>query len=348
MARCGCSSGTCSCSIVAGDGIVITGAGSSSNPFVVNGPAFDVADSATVDLSISGDGTVTTPYTISATVNMALDQLTDVNASAPVAGYLLTYQTSPAPGWYAAVATSGTPGATLHDGSLIGDGTASNVLGVKIDPAGGITTTGSGLFAPTYEITCLSTTRPTTPTDRMRIYETDTKASGWYDLSAGRWIMTDSVPQSYTPVFSSTANNTNLGNGTLVGFYWRAGMMCNFGFQMATGTTTNFGWDSNSWSLPFTARGAPGVTHHWHSGAAHLQPGGWYTFNGIVTIIQGEKRCFIYAPANLENSDVHFVRNAVGNSNTGNSVPQRLGMHTWQPGSFIEASGSYMMKDGVT
>jgi len=334
--------------VVAGDGIVVTGAGSSSNPFVINGPAFDVQDSATVDMSISGDGTISTPYTIQANVSMALDQLTDVNASTPVAGYLLTYQTSPAPGWYAAVATSGTPGATLHDGTMTGDGTASNVLSVKIDPAGGITTTGSGLFVAAYETICLSTTRPSSPTDRQRIYETDTKASGWYDLSIGRWIMTDSRPQTYTPTFNTTAGNAYLGNGKCYGFYWRNGLMCTVGIEFSTGTTTNLGWDSLTWSLPFTALGGPAITNHWHAGVAFFQPAGYYAYSGHMTVLPGMKWCTAYCAANLENSDVHFVRNALGNANTGNSVPQRPGWHVWQPGSFIEMSGTYMMLNGVT
>lgn len=349
MARCGCSSTSCSCLIVAGTGgVSVSGSGASDNPFVINGGHFAVSDSATVDLTLTGDGSALTPYQISGTVNMALDQLTDVNAASPVAGYLLTYQTSPAPGWYAAVATSGIPGATLHDGSLSGDGSASNVLKVKIDPAGGITTTGSGLFVTPYETVCLSTTRPSSPADRQRIFETDTKASGWYDLSTGRWIMTDSRPQTYTPVMNTTANNAYLGNGSIYGFYWRHGLMCTFGFEFQQGSTTNMGWDSISFSLPFTSLGGPAITNHWQTGAAHLQPAGYYSFEGHCAIFPGDKKVYIYGPANLENSDNHFIRNALGNSNTGNSVPYRPAWHTWQPGSFIEASGEYMMKDGVT
>ena len=37
MVRCGCASDQCSCSIIAGDGVVVSGTGSKNNPYVVQG-----------------------------------------------------------------------------------------------------------------------------------------------------------------------------------------------------------------------------------------------------------------------------------------------------------------------
>jgi hypothetical protein len=348
MARCGCSSGSCSCLVVAGDGITVTGAGSQSNPFVITGTAVTVSDSATVDMTVSGSGTVASPYVLSASVNMVLDQLNDVIASSPVAGYLLTYQTSPSPGWYAAVATSGIPGATLHDGSMTGDGSASNVLAVKIDPAGGLSITSSGLFVSPFETVCLSTTHPTTPTDRMRIYESDTHARGVWDAALGLWMMYDSVPQTYTPHFGTTANNAYVGNADLYGFYMRAGLICNVAVQFHQGNTTSMGFDSVYFGLPFTAQGAPLELNDYHSGQCYIEAAGWKRFIGQPFIQPGSKRFFIYAPITPNTSEVLPLRNAYQNTNPGNSVPQRPSEYAFHTGTWIESGLTYFMKDGVT
>lgn len=78
-----CSDG-CTCVIQAGNGIVISGAGTSTSPMVVSATsvlagAFSVADSTTVDLSLSGDGTLDSPMVLSADATVAMVDLTDVN-----------------------------------------------------------------------------------------------------------------------------------------------------------------------------------------------------------------------------------------------------------------------------
>lgn len=64
MARCGCSGGACSCVIVSGDGVVVTGTGSAGDPYVVTAVplVFEPGDGIT----ITGTGTLGDPYVISA------------------------------------------------------------------------------------------------------------------------------------------------------------------------------------------------------------------------------------------------------------------------------------------
>lgn len=74
MARCDCAGGRCSCGITPGEGITITGSGEASNPFVITADRqsitgqLAVTDTATLDLTLIGEGTENEPYTISGNV----------------------------------------------------------------------------------------------------------------------------------------------------------------------------------------------------------------------------------------------------------------------------------------
>lgn len=75
MAKCGCAGQTCSCVITAGRNVQVTGTGSSSNPFVVSatGTALEVADTDTIDLSLTGEGTAVSPLVLTADFVGAID-----------------------------------------------------------------------------------------------------------------------------------------------------------------------------------------------------------------------------------------------------------------------------------
>jgi len=74
MARCDCAGGRCSCGVVAGDGIEVTGSGETTNPYVVTAVGLPltgqltVADTPSLNLTLIGEGTVNEPYTISGVV----------------------------------------------------------------------------------------------------------------------------------------------------------------------------------------------------------------------------------------------------------------------------------------
>lgn len=69
MARCRCSALACSCVLQAGTGIDIEGNGDRDNPYVISGEPLStatigVADTPSLDLSLTGEGTSAAPYVI--------------------------------------------------------------------------------------------------------------------------------------------------------------------------------------------------------------------------------------------------------------------------------------------
>jgi hypothetical protein len=67
MARCRCQSEACTCAIRAGEGVAVSGSGSPSDPWVVSAPpdssgTLRVQDTPTIDLVLSGEGTLENPY----------------------------------------------------------------------------------------------------------------------------------------------------------------------------------------------------------------------------------------------------------------------------------------------
>src|SRR5690242_16251704 len=78
-----CSDG-CTCVIQAGSGIQVSGAGTPQSPITISATsllagALTVADTPTVNLSLSGDGIEGSPLVISANATVAMTELTDVN-----------------------------------------------------------------------------------------------------------------------------------------------------------------------------------------------------------------------------------------------------------------------------
>lgn len=80
----GCQDNTCSCKVVAGNGVTVTGSGSPGNPYTVSADSaglaqsFKVNDTPTVNLSLFGSGTPEQPFTLQAEATIKLTQLGDV------------------------------------------------------------------------------------------------------------------------------------------------------------------------------------------------------------------------------------------------------------------------------
>lgn len=73
MARnCGCAGGSCGCLIEAGEGIVVSGLGTATNPYVITsslgnlGEVLDFVDSASVNFTVTGSGQGIDPMTVTA------------------------------------------------------------------------------------------------------------------------------------------------------------------------------------------------------------------------------------------------------------------------------------------
>jgi len=142
-----CGGASCACKINAGEGIGISGSGSTQDPFVVTSEReFTVADNSVFNLTITGQGTAADPWvmTVQYAATAKLDDIPDVNAPTPPNGYVLTWQTSSST-WIASPPTTAPTGAVSHDNSLQGDGSVGAPLNVKTDTARGIQTTVDGV-----------------------------------------------------------------------------------------------------------------------------------------------------------------------------------------------------------
>lgn len=96
---------------------------------------------------------------------------------------------------------------------------------------------------------CTSATRPTNKLYGTVIFETDTGCMRIWDSADWR-VLTDTQWQTYTPVWSSTGTQPNIGNGTIVGRYFRTGKKIDVEIKMILGSTSTAGTGTYYWSLP--------------------------------------------------------------------------------------------------
>lgn len=139
MARCGCSS-QCSCSVIAGTGVTVTGTGSAADPYVVNagGASLQVADTTTVDHTLAGSGTAADPYILSSTVKV----------SAAVPDNLITVQADGLAVQCEAVQDC--VGSAIANGLIYDDGANQIRVRPSTDPGNNLTFGGDGgVFVPT-------------------------------------------------------------------------------------------------------------------------------------------------------------------------------------------------------
>ena len=132
MPSCCGSGSSCSCKISAGPGIEVTGSGTAVDPFVLSAAiAFEAVDNAQFDVTLTGTGETGNPYSLSVAyaATSKLDDIPDVNASAPTNGQVLSWNAATST-WVPAPPTTAPTGAVSHDQSLSGDGSAGAPLQV--------------------------------------------------------------------------------------------------------------------------------------------------------------------------------------------------------------------------
>jgi hypothetical protein len=198
-------------------GVVVTGSGTTSNPYVISGGGVvAVADTSTINLTLTGTGSPGSPYTISGVAEVSLDELTDVDVAAATTGQGIVKQADGQ--WRGATLPTAPPGVINVSGGIEGDGSGGNPLSIKLAPNSGLTESAAGLAM--------------------------TGSTG------GAW-------STYSPALTASGVTgpvaPTVGNGTLLGYYQQSGKMVDFNVTYTTGTTSTRGFGYWGLSLPVAA-----------------------------------------------------------------------------------------------
>jgi len=146
MARC-CSGSSCACVLESGQHIQIEGSGSSQDPFVVVGDvALAVVDNTTFNLTLTGAGTIASPWAIHVTyaATASVKDLPDWSDTAPTNGQVPVWNNGTSM-WVPGAPTPAASGSVLHDTSLMGDGSGGTPLGVIASTARFLASVASGV-----------------------------------------------------------------------------------------------------------------------------------------------------------------------------------------------------------
>jgi hypothetical protein len=112
--------------------------------------------------------------------------------------------------------------------------------------------------------------------DSIKIGELYSKLKPRILESVGVW-------QPYTPVWSSSGTNPNIGNGTIIGRYCVIGKMCTVVVKLNAGSTTTFGTGNYKISLPVPGKVIE--TGYANLGLAHIRD---TTVKSYLSFIQME------------------------------------------------------------
>ncbi|MFC1410415.1 hypothetical protein ACEZCY_14230 [Streptacidiphilus sp. N1-12] len=136
--RCGCGSAQCSCAVISGDGILVSGVGSAGNPYIISatGAALGVTDTPSLDLTLTGAGVPGNPWALSGKITPST-----------TAGNLLTLDGAGV--LVSSTAVRNAVGATVGNGVAYVIGTGSLVAKLSTD-SGNVLTFGTdgGLLSP--------------------------------------------------------------------------------------------------------------------------------------------------------------------------------------------------------
>lgn len=140
-------------SIRAGSGISVSGAGTASSPFVVSATITDFAssiagvDTPTVDMSVVGSGTPQDPFLISANASITMAQLADWDDPAgPALGDVPVWNGI---AWEAAPPPTVPPGLVNTAAGIVGDGTLATPIKAAVSSTSLTATTGLAVYVDT-------------------------------------------------------------------------------------------------------------------------------------------------------------------------------------------------------
>lgn len=204
-----CGGTSCSCTIEVGPGLIITGSGSLSNPYVVSlaGSIEDsliVEDTPTMDLSLAGGGSPTDPYRLSGTPKLRVQDLLDVidPEGAPSEGDSIVFVTTgvETPRFEFRPPPPSPPGSVNVGVGILGTGAVGDPiklnlvsdaagstggLPVYVDTNGDLRATAPVATAVTWgAIEEKPTTFPTTPADFTGVLPVSKGGTGQTDLAS--------------------------------------------------------------------------------------------------------------------------------------------------------------------
>jgi hypothetical protein len=139
-------------------------------------------------------------------------------------------------------------------------------------------------------IPCTSGTRPSSPTDGMHVFETDTDTIRAY--SNGNWTVVMQLGSaSYTPVLTASTTNPVLGTGAVASakyLLW-GGRMCSYWGNITAGSTFTAGSGQYFVSLPVAAGSnpsvlTPGAAMMRDNSAGTVLPGSAYLASSATTL----------------------------------------------------------------
>lgn len=146
----GCCGSSCVCRLTAGadalghEPVVIVGTGTTADPFVISLLGVDVDDTTDLNLTLTFDPARGYVISGSFATTSKLDDIGDVDASAPTNAQVLSWNTG-AGKWQAAAPTTASAGSVQRDTSLTGDGSIGTPLEVAHATGGGTQTTSGGI-----------------------------------------------------------------------------------------------------------------------------------------------------------------------------------------------------------
>lgn len=209
MARCNCGgSGGCSCRLVAGDGILLSGSGAPLDPFIITAEntsfanSFQALDTDSVALDLTGSGTDVDPFVLRATSAIAMEQLSNWDdPSGPAIGEVPVWN---GVAWEAASPPTQAPGEVNVSDGILGDGTFSDPIRVAVSDD--VTTSLSGLAIYVDSA------------GELRAVAPSSISLDWDDIDnkpttfASTWALVGGKPTTFPPNIGTTSTTAWAGN----------------------------------------------------------------------------------------------------------------------------------------